>query len=704
MKNFTFLLLLILISNFAQAFIIDASVTKFKNGHKIKRNDKVHIVWEMPENYVPQQTYFKIFFYRYDTLEFDTPAALINSQPEVFYEETTNITMIDPNESWGKLFDPALFKSNYPHRYFAWRVIAYNGDTDEVTGISEAFHFMGPDIIDYFYAGGYFTVHILHTYNNDLEDFAGQGVIYEYTGNEWTDSVVFDFEHLQIDTTVSYVLKAGSTECYDQSREINLEGLNDNGTLSFQQFGHKLTPNGLYAIGKSTWTLPDKIFIDGQEPITLESDTVFLYMVNFNIIHDHYYVSTIALPTSIGDLSFSFDSTTVFISEEYNWSSVRYNGAFEYAFDDQSLSFKVSDSSQLYYQEYSKLYNDNDVSTINLIKETNLSIAPINFTIDFSQEESPRKMSDDPTWKGIYISRMDMHYSNSFGTATSPLNTNTKTYDLEEGNMFDWWIDEQGIDLLLEGSIHISNPVEGYPDAHLNQYFIHYQDDQFIQAQFNGKIDILGTCPESNIDYTLTFNEKGEQEAQIGDLHTVNGPCLIDSLHVEVTTEFTIKWSPVTNAIGYEVSLTQDDFTTFVSNYELVSTEDTTFRFTDLFLIDDATYQFRVRAIFDNAHSNYSFGTMIPSEISSVEDINNSNSLELYPNPAKDRIQLISNDPTCQIQVISIQDMNGKVHALQVLENNSMQHQLQINLLPKGVYITKIRSNKGSTFKKFIKY
>lgn len=82
----------------------------------------------------------------------------------------------------------------------------------------------------------------------------------------------------------------------------------------------------------------------------------------------------------------------------------------------------------------------------------------------------------------------------------------------------------------------------------------------------------------------------------------------------------------------------------------------------------------------------------------SVNDLQlNSSSLLLYPNPSNNRIQII-NSENIPIKTYSIKDISGKVIA-----TNSFQNEIDISLLPNGIYFIEFRSDKGTVVKKLVK-
>ena len=76
----------------------------------------------------------------------------------------------------------------------------------------------------------------------------------------------------------------------------------------------------------------------------------------------------------------------------------------------------------------------------------------------------------------------------------------------------------------------------------------------------------------------------------------------------------------------------------------------------------------------------------------------NAETVKLYPNPAKNMIEMTSNQVIKSLMVI---DINGRV--LQILEILTTDYSLDISNLSKGVYFVELQSGESKSTKKFIK-
>lgn len=90
--------------------------------------------------------------------------------------------------------------------------------------------------------------------------------------------------------------------------------------------------------------------------------------------------------------------------------------------------------------------------------------------------------------------------------------------------------------------------------------------------------------------------------------------------------------------------------------------------------------------------------TLVETAVLSSEDFENSN-FSIYPNPAKDFLNV--NSKSAAIQSVVISDINGRT--VKNIEFNQTNAQVNVSDLNAGVYMVTISSEEGSTVKKFVK-
>lgn len=95
--------------------------------------------------------------------------------------------------------------------------------------------------------------------------------------------------------------------------------------------------------------------------------------------------------------------------------------------------------------------------------------------------------------------------------------------------------------------------------------------------------------------------------------------------------------------------------------------------------------------------NDFAIARYIGTDNLSINEFNNQNFLNIYPNPAKNNLQINLTDKSLTNNKYQILDLNGRV----ILEGNFDTEINQINIenLSKGLYIFKIKN----LYKKFIK-
>lgn len=159
---------------------------------------------------------------------------------------------------------------------------------------------------------------------------------------------------------------------------------------------------------------------------------------------------------------------------------------------------------------------------------------------------------------------------------------------------------------------------------------------------------------------------------------------------------------------GYYVYRSTSEF----GNYELRSKMVTGTSYTDSFG-NDGTYYYMVRAVrLQSTPSGTYYNTSVGSAKSamiyyplSVQEVMKSPVLSVFPNPAKDILQLTINSSKNEKTGIVICDLSGRILLFRLAEvlpgNNTIN--LFIADLPVGAYTLTINTKEGSTTKKWIK-
>ncbi|MFA5621042.1 MAG: T9SS type A sorting domain-containing protein [Weeksellaceae bacterium] len=119
---------------------------------------------------------------------------------------------------------------------------------------------------------------------------------------------------------------------------------------------------------------------------------------------------------------------------------------------------------------------------------------------------------------------------------------------------------------------------------------------------------------------------------------------------------------------------------------------------------NEKVFRFHFLSFDGSSTGNFSLGYEdVTGEMSTV-NFDEQNSLSLYPNPVKGKILNILYESNGADQVkVEIYNLAGKLVAQQQLQSNGFfNHQMNLNQLPKGVYILKFNSGKYSDTRKII--
>ena len=90
------------------------------------------------------------------------------------------------------------------------------------------------------------------------------------------------------------------------------------------------------------------------------------------------------------------------------------------------------------------------------------------------------------------------------------------------------------------------------------------------------------------------------------------------------------------------------------------------------------------------------------SELTSMEETNNNEiNIAVYPNPANDNITISNEGEITKESIVSIFDIEGRRIMQKKFKNQNM-FEIDVNMLPKGVFLIKIQTEKGIESKKLV--
>ncbi|TRX51765.1 T9SS type A sorting domain-containing protein [Fulvivirga sp. M361] len=171
----------------------------------------------------------------------------------------------------------------------------------------------------------------------------------------------------------------------------------------------------------------------------------------------------------------------------------------------------------------------------------------------------------------------------------------------------------------------------------------------------------------------------------------------------EIGTEsFTINWQTTDGATSFEVDVSIDDFTTFVTGFEGNEVNDATSL--EVTGLDKNVYQFRVRAANASGLSDNSSTGMTETITGLLGDFSNTFDIKLYPNPAGSELMIILPQAINQSLQLSIYDVNGK-KMVSERSVDAIDNRLSIDLdrLNVGYYLIRLKNEDHFSTARFMK-
>ncbi len=235
---------------------------------------------------------------------------------------------------------------------------------------------------------------------------------------------------------------------------------------------------------------------------------------------------------------------------------------------------------------------------------------------------------------------------------------------------------------------------DSYRKAEVEESLIPLKTAVYIGAR-NGKEGFSGL-----LDDIMIFNKAISAEKVTELYNEAEGPRLLtpenDAQDVILPIEFT--WSGKLGADEYEIQIAESE--QFLEPYS-VTVEKNSYSFYDT-LKSEAEYFWRVRAVYGDADGSwssvFSFAT---GEIIGVED-HEEPSFALYPNPARNRLYVLSPFTIGEVSV-RVYTLEGKKLIDKKVRSNSGAINLSLNEIPSGVYIIELKKGFESRSRKFIR-
>lgn len=468
----------------------------------------------------------------------DPENAIINNSPfyQYYIPASTSLskTTIIPTEDMMRL---------QRMKPYVWQIKGNSGQQEIAK--SPVYRFVGPPIIEKFYAGGFevFVTH-LNTYDSLTNRISGKGRIVLNTEGQNPE---FNFTNIKLDPI-------------GNNTWVMVDGQIDDKIILNP---YKLTPDSVIA-NKSADFIVDSIhvtlqnvliggFVSWKFPLGITGNTMpyfnakrqnMMLATNYKLSSMDYntlsqtYKYTLLEP---GGFTMQVDNTSQVYVYNSNYN-LRFNGVIELppsVKDGINTTVKVPfyNAGQLFYIKQADI---NTSEGIRLVNNTSMDLKPRDYIFDFSEKMSPGDFAADSTWKGFYMSKSGLMIpvnAESSGQISASGQLSESIYNAANDST-QMFVTQNGLTLKASTAY---NPVgdtlrfNTFPAVD-NHFRISITDNYVNLSHLTGKIqvpvlDTAGAFPyfikldeygfgtgyliNALNNYTFTFNASGAQEQQI---------------------------------------------------------------------------------------------------------------------------------------------------------------------------------------------
>lgn len=480
------------------------------NKSAFSKSDPVNFKWTAPDKRIPGQPFsYHLKVVKVDEGQ-DPELAIANGQ--AWYESITS--PIQGTYGFGFQLKTPLD----PMTDYAWQVVCMS-DEQEVAQ-SSVFTFRGPGIIERFNAGMH-IVEVISTKNRDFTKLCGTGKV--RVGE--TDTVDVQYENLHIKEVADgrYVLRSGEIfydfEAVDTIR-LNPDYLK-NGNATF--FAHKLRLNRaeLALEGVVKWTLPHPVVSNNLAHVVADTSWInfdkfklngnasFAANNNFELLDPYKFrleMDTLSDFVIKNNKYFLRLRGEVILPETVKGSS------------GSRISVPFTKATQLFYIENSKVDLENNVV---LVKNSGLTMEPKSFVIDFSEDQSPGKLVNESSWKGVYFDKFSLSYKTSIDESDQLVLQQELVHQksLETTNEYRSWVGSRGLDFFITEDFdkNVLARFNEFPSK-LHKLRLEVVNNNITESYFKGGILVPFIDTLRQFSYTIPLSDYGFREGYLDDL------------------------------------------------------------------------------------------------------------------------------------------------------------------------------------------
>lgn len=486
------------------------------DGEQFEKTDQKVFTWGVSDKGLPQQPYD----YQVTVVELsDTSQSLEDAMTNnaTYHQENLNTT----SSQQGANFH--LQGDLNPDKKYAWKVTA--SSDGQLVAESEIRSFYSHSLIDHFFAANQ-EIKVIQTASADLGDFAGKARIQLST--EETDFIDVDFSGLEIQEVAGQmVLKNGEINFDISDRdplEIQAE-LPVNGIGNLEYTSGKIDHTGLKVDGKIVWLLPHAV-APGESNEVRSTESTFVMNADGELSGEagiEPFQTTLLSPNGF---AVSLRPTSKLQLAD-NKLVVQILGSVAVHPDVQTISGEVVEIEFVDYQEsLDYIEIDNLIGAVNggvaPIAELGMEMIPLaKGVLDFSEDQSPGKLSSNKNWKGFYVeeykTRLNVAGFDPTGQVTIPerLDVDQTT----DGTSFRFWVSGTGLNLKTDFEL------DGLTDLKFNGFQtesfkgeIEIRNGEFDNVRFIGSTKIPFIEDEVDFDFEIPTTPTGLEEGFLNGL------------------------------------------------------------------------------------------------------------------------------------------------------------------------------------------
>jgi hypothetical protein len=484
--------------------LISTEVPNDEYGFTLRENR--YFKWQPPNNLLDNQQYsYQFRIVEMEEGQLPTDAIDMNMP---YYEKVSNIT----SQSYS--YDLIVEKKFESMKQYAWQVIAYTEDQEIAK--SHVNSFFGPPFIEAFKSGNH-LVTVQRTTTTTMKSLSGSGKV-KVSSDGSMQEVQFNDVHLAQIGGEWNMISGAITQDISHWEPIPLNPeFEKNDIAFFQPQQMRLNKDGLYLKGKVRWAFPFAVQDEKSSELITKSG-----WLNYD---DYRLIGSLALDEDfqadlLDPLNFklTLNKKSDFIIRGQNNYAQRFLGTITLPekitrTGEERIILPLDLTDQLFYNTVSDKQIDNIFEPV---KDVNVVIDPVEYIIDFSEDQSPKRLTEEASWKGLYLKQADITYGTNLDKKNRLILSKAISHKLLPDNteITKHWIDSKGMQLEINSKFS-DNANKAYFNtfpALLKSSKIIIENNHVSESHVKGsiKIPVIHTKKEFNFTMPLTndgFND-----------------------------------------------------------------------------------------------------------------------------------------------------------------------------------------------------